>query len=239
MRSRLAIAALLVSSSALALEVPPVPTSYVSDYAGVLGATGRAQVEEKLAAIERSSGHQVVAAFFPSLEGEPLEDFTIRCAERWRVGRKGLDDGVIFFAFVNDRRMRLEVGYGLEGKIPDAIARRLLDNTVRPAFARGDYAGGVVALAADLSRIFAGDRPSAVVRRHRQDPGPFLIIVLFVVIGLLRRLMGGRRLRGRRGYWGPFWGGGFGGGGFGGGFGGGGFSAGGGSFGGGGASGSW
>ena len=136
MKAPFALACLLALPS-FALEVPPVPTRYATDYSGRLEGAGLARAEAALAELERAHGHQVIAVFFASLENEALEDFTIRCAEAWRVGRRGLDDGVIFFAFLADRRMRLEVGYGLEATVTDAVARRLLDGAVRPHFARG------------------------------------------------------------------------------------------------------
>jgi uncharacterized protein len=223
---------------AAALEVPPTPQSYLTDLARVVPTQQAAAINDRLQGVETRTGHQVIAVLFPSLNGEALEDFTIRCAERWNVGRKALDDGIIFFAFVNDRRMRLEVGYGLEGKVPDAVAIRLLDGVVKPSFARGDYGGGVLALAGALEGIFRGEPPPTPARSSRSGlPTPLL--VLLVVAALLARAMAARRghrgFRGGYGGWGGFSGGGF----SGGGFSGGGFSAGGGSFGGGGASGSW
>ncbi|MFI5143791.1 MAG: TPM domain-containing protein, partial [Thermoanaerobaculales bacterium] len=117
---RAGIVALLMSVGVLspvaALEVPPVPTSYLTDLAGAIPPAQGADIERRLQALETSSGHQVIAVLFPTLAGEALEDFTIRCAERWKVGGKRIDDGAIFFAFIRDRRMRLEVGYGLEAK---------------------------------------------------------------------------------------------------------------------------
>jgi uncharacterized protein len=220
-----------VAAAAIGLEVPPTPKEYLTDYAGVISRQQGAAIDDRLANLERISGHQVIAVFFPSLAGEPLEDFTIRCAERWKVGRKGLDDGMIFFAFVKDRRMRLEVGYGLEGTVPDALASRLLDANVQPAFAVGNFGAGVMALAQALERIFRGQAPATPARPQRDSGGIPGIVALAVFVLLLRGLRGGRR-----GYWGGFGGwGGF----SGGGFSGGGFSAGGGSFGGGGASGGW
>jgi uncharacterized protein len=227
------------ASTAVALEVPPTPTTWVSDQAGVLGGDARSRLDARLQALEQRTGHQVIAALFQSLEGESLEDFTVRCAEAWKVGRKGLDDGLIFFAFVGDRRMRLEVGYGLEDKVPDLIARRLLAEQVKPAFARGDYTGGIDALVSSLERVFAGEplpEPARRTSRRSFPLGTVILVVLLLLAQILSRGTGRRGLRG--GYWGGFGGGGFGGGGFSGG-GGGGFSSGGGSFGGGGASGSW
>lgn len=243
-----ALLALAVAMPLHALEVPPPPTRHLVDYTGRLEAAGLARAEAALADLAQRHGHQVVAAFFPSLAGEALEDFTVRCAEAWRVGRRGLDDGVILFAFLAERRMRLEVGYGLEGTIPDAVARRILDHTVRPAFARGDYPGGVVALAGALDALFAGGAPPPAPGK----PGRPLIgisVLLGILLVMMVLLIVASRLgglppprgggaspwrRGSLGGWGRYGGislGGFGGGG--------GFFPGGGSFGGGGASGSW
>ena len=241
MRRLLAVVALAVASVAVALEVPPTPTGFVTDGAAVL-AGREEEIGRRFAAIEQRTGHQVIVVLLPSLEGDSLEDFTIRAAERFKVGRKGLDDGAIFFAFLTDRRMRLEVGYGLEEKIPDALAKRLLDGTVKPAFARGDYAGGLVALADGFDRIFSGEALPEAPRRGRRSGLPIPGLIFIVIVILLQVVMRGAGMGGRRsrrwggGGWlggsGGSWGGG-GGGGFGG------FSAGGGSFGGGGASGSW
>ena len=258
-RPRLAAAALVAAlaavpgAPALPLEVPPTPTRYLTDHAGVVTAEQAAAIEARLAEIERRTGHQVLAVTFRSLDGGSLEDFTVRAATAWKVGRKGLDDGVIFFAFIDDRRLRLEVGYGLEEKVTDALSARLLDDAVKPAFRRGDFGGGVLALAEALEAVFRGDPPPARPQ-PRGEHGEVIVLVTLVLLVLLLQAVarrgrpptawrgGGRRGRGGSwgGGWGGFGGGSLGGGGFGGGsFGGGGFSAGGGSFGGGGASGSW
>ncbi len=234
---RLALCFLLAAASAAALEVPPTPRTYFTDFAQVVPASQARTIDEELAGIEQRTGHQVLAVIFPSLEGESLEDFTIRCAERWKAGRKGLDDGVIFFAFLAQRRMRLEVGYGLEGTIPDALSGRILD-LVKPHFARGDYGGGVLALAGALQKLFKGEPVPQARERSRGSGGlgALFPLLFFIFISFLLGRLRRRGVRRSGIFWGGF-GGGFGGGG--GGFGGGGFSGGGGSFGGGGASGSW
>jgi uncharacterized protein len=236
LRIAAAVVGVVAATAVLGLDVPPTPREYLTDFAGVIERQQQAAIDESLAGLEQRTGHQVIAVLFPSLEGEPLEDFTIRCAERWKVGRKGLDDGIIFFAFVRDRRMRLEVGYGLEEKVPDAMASRLLNDVVKPPFAAGDFGGGVLALAGTLERIFHGEPLPQPPRGKSSSPG-FPGVLVLIVLFLLMRAMGASR----RGHVGGFGGwGGFSGGGFsGGGFSGGGFSGGGGSFGGGGASGSW
>ncbi len=240
--------AFLVALPALALEVPPLPARFAHDYSGRVDGAGLARAEAALAELERTHGHQVIAVFFSTLDGEALEDFTIRCAEAWRVGRSGLDDGVIFFAFLADRRMRLEVGYGLEEVVTDAVARRLLDGTLRPHFARGDYTGGVEAMARALGRIFSGSPAPAARDRSRPILGLAVLVIILgiLVVVLIAAGAAGSPPSARPGRRRPSWGtsaGGFGGGfrpgGFGGGGGFGGFSPGGGGFGGGGASGSW
>src|SRR5262245_22150492 len=113
---------LLVGSAVAELRVPPPPERRINDYAGALTPAERDALEQKLAQRERTSSNQVVVAVFRSLEGESLEDFSIRLAQAWRIGQKGLDNGVIFLIFVGDRKMRIEVGYGLEPTLTDAIA---------------------------------------------------------------------------------------------------------------------
>ena len=254
----LAVLALCLGASlaAWAQELPPVPTSWFNDYAGLVSAEDAGRLDQKLRQLDQETSTQVVIAVFPELPSPSLEDFTIRTAESWRVGRADLDNGAILFLFVEDRQMRIEVGYGLEGALPDALARRILDEQVVPRFRKGDWAGG---LEAGIDGIVAAVRgeytaPPPVARRG-PPRSAIVIIVIFVIIFLLLvkfgspggpsgRTYGPRGRRRDRSHWGRgHWsGGGWGGGsswGGGGGFGGGGFMGGGGSFGGGGASSSW
>ena len=225
----------------------------MNDYAGLLTAAERSQLESQLADRERATGAQMVIAIFPSLEGESLEDFSIRLAERWRVGQKSLDNGVILLVFARDRKIRIEVGYGLEGAIPDAVAIQIIRESMAPAFREGRTAAGLqAAVDAVFARIDA--TPVTARARPRGSPvGPPQIALLFV-LGVIAVLVISalRGARGRtpaaygysRGAWGTsgaippiIWGSGGGRGGDD--RGGGGFSPGGGSFGGGGASGGW
>ena len=242
-----------------ALDVPPAPTQWFTDRASLLDASQADALNQKLAAFEQRSGAQFLIYVFPSLEGEALEDFTIRCAERWKVGNKKYDNGLILFVFVKERKLRIEVGYGLEPTITDALASRAIRDDISPRFAAGDYAGGLNAGADSIiARIENKEAPVAPVSgsgapARARKPGlsdllnliVLLGIIFFVILPMFRR-------RGSGGCGGCFWpmffmgGGGrggvtFGGGGWGGGGGGGfgGFSGGGGSFGGGGASGGW
>jgi uncharacterized protein len=111
----------------------------------VVDAAEARRLDQKLQQLDRETSTQVVVAVFPKLPSPSLEDFTARTAEAWRVGRKGLDNGAIVFVFVDDRKMRIEVGYGLEGALPDALAGRILNDQVVPRFRQGDWAGGLEA----------------------------------------------------------------------------------------------
>jgi uncharacterized protein len=232
----------------------------VSDYAGALDEAARARLERVLADGEQATGAQVVVAIFPGLEGESLEDFSIRLAERWRIGRKDLDDGAIVLVFLQDRKVRIEVGYGLEGAIPDIEASRIIRESIAPRFREGRYDAGLEAAVRAIYARVESTAPAARVgkARSRGTSVPvwgivgFVAILAVIAIMMMREAATTRGVSrgyttGRRG-WGappviffpPFGGGGGrggGGGGFGGGFGG--FSGGGGSFGGGGASGDW
>lgn len=124
-------------------EIPSVPDHYVNDSAGLLSVPVRDSLEEKLAQFERDTSNQVLVATFPDLQGETIEDFSIRLAEKWKPGQSGRDNGVILVVSKGDRKVRIEVGYGLEGVIPDAVAKTILAREVLPGFKTGDYEGGI------------------------------------------------------------------------------------------------
>jgi uncharacterized protein len=242
--------ALLAGPGAAALPVPPPPDRRVNDYAGALAPAERDRLEEQLIAREATSRNQVVVAVFRSLAGESLEGYSIRLAKAWRIGQKGLDNGVIFLVFLDDRKMRIEVGYGLEGSLTDAISSSILRDVVAPRFREGRTADGIAAGLDAIDRAIAGTyaRPPSGPEGRGIDLGFRELAALFVVFVLISILIQNRMQSAavrRRGWTGGSagWGGPFiGGGGFGGGSGGssgGGFSGGGGSFGGGGSSGSW
>jgi uncharacterized protein len=238
-------------SVAAALTVPPAPTRRINDYASALTPADRDRLEQRLVARERSASNQVVVAVFRSLEGQNLEDVSIRLAQAWRIGQKGLDNGVIFLVFVDDRQMRIEVGYGLESVLTDAIASSILRDVVAPQFREGRLADGIGAGLDAIDQAIAGTyRQPAASARARPSIDPFTLFLLLMLFGGLATAIvptlfyrGNRRrgwTGGRSGWGSPGGGGGWSGGGrSGGGFGGGGFSGGGGSFGGGGASGRW
>jgi uncharacterized protein len=246
--------------SAPASEVmPPAPPQYFNDYAHVVSAGTAARLNRTLEDFERQTSSQILVAIYPRMQSDSsIEDYTVRVAQSWRVGRQGTNNGAVLFVFIQDRKMFLQVGYGLEGALPDATAKQIIDNEITPRFRRGDFDGG---LSAGVNAILAATRGEykgsgrTVAEGGRSGGAGVVVLIVFALIVLivLGRLMSGLRgaMYGRRGYYsswggwgsgGGFSGGSWGGGGWGGGGGGGGgggFSGGGGSFGGGGAGGSW
>jgi uncharacterized protein len=243
---------LLAAVAARAEQTPPPPEHYFNDYANLVSSEVARRLDERLRAFDEESSNQVVVAVFPELPSPSLEDFTVRTAQSWRVGRKKLSNGAVIFVFVKDRKMRIEVGYGLEGALPDALAHRIIEEEMAPRFRAGDFAGGLDAAIEAVVRATRGEYSPPPRRTGRGggtqgSPGLLFLIVLavfvYIVILASRRGGPGSRTYGGGGWYPGGWSsGGFSGGGFGdgGSFGdSGGYSGGGGSFGGGGASGSW
>ncbi|MFL6862824.1 MAG: TPM domain-containing protein [Allosphingosinicella sp.] len=258
----LLLALALIAAPAAAQDFPKL-TGRVVDAADMLTPAQEAGLDQKLAGLEQATSRQLVVATVPDLQGYPIEDYGYKLGRAWGIGQKGANNGLILLVAKNDRKMRIEVGYGLEPVITDALSGQIIAETMTPAFKRGDYAGGIEAgvdaLAAQLQAPPEEQERKAMAasgraREHRES-GSFFplifwgIVMAFVIVPAILRRAGGRRYgRGRHGpviLWGPGlggWGGGGGsswGGGSWGGGGGGGFSGGGGSFGGGGASGGW
>ena len=220
--------------------VPPAPTRYVTDKARVIAPDVAQRLEARLADFERETSNQFLVYTESTVpDGTTLEEYTVACAQAWKAGQTQRKNGMILFVFPGSRKARLEVGYGLEGAMPDALARRVLDEQVIPRFRTGDYSGGI---SAGVSAAIAATRGEykGTGRTRGQSKEPFLpvplllgiiFLFLFGIVPIFGRGRGGYSYIGRGG-WGSGGFGGFGGGG-------GGFSGGGGSFGGGGASGSW
>jgi uncharacterized protein len=245
----------LAPTSALARAVPPL-VAHVNDSADLLPPAAEQKLEQELDAYERKTQHQFALLTIESLDGDALEDFSIRTVEAWKLGKKAKDDGLLLLIVKADHKLRIEVGYGLEGDVTDAFSAQVIRNVLTPALRAGKAEQGIEqAFDVLMQKASGGAVPDSAVAPPPSaggGPSPFAILgLLFFVLPfllplLLSRRGGGFRVGGLGGFggYGGGWGGsgrnggGWGGGGFGGG-GGGGYSGGGGGFGGGGASGSW
>lgn len=224
------------------LQVPPL-NSRVNDYAGILDSTQRQTLENLLEDAENQTTSQFVLLTIKSLEGEQLEDFSMQVAEKWKIGQKGLDNGVILLVAMEEKKIRIEVGYGLESILTDAKCGYIIRNFMVGQFRNGNYYQGIHDALVNITGIVNKEfdiSPEELERFKKAQkkkntsfiPFWFFIFLIFVLSNIFRG-KGGKRRGGS-----TFWTGGFGSGG-GGSSGGGGFSGGGGSFGGGGASGGW
>ena len=190
------IACLSLGAPPLLAEVAvPALTTRVTDLTATFKAGERDALEGELAAIETRTGAQFAVLLVPTTQGEPIEQFALRVAEAWKLGRKGSDNGLLLLVAKNDRKVRIEVGYGLEGDIPDAIARRVIAETIAPRFQAGDFAGGVTAGVQRLAGRLESGTPqkAAPVRRASGVSAdlPLALLVGLLVIGsVLRRLLG-------------------------------------------------
>ncbi|HSA34867.1 MAG TPA: TPM domain-containing protein [bacterium] len=220
----------------------PLLTGRVTDHAGILTADAKGRIESKLAALETSDSTQIAVLTVRSLDGDSIEDFSLRVAEGWELGKKRLDNGAILVIAQEDRKLRIEVGYGLEGKLTDAVSGRIIRQVIVPRFRDNDFAGGVEAGVDAMIAATKGEFKAEGGRVTIPDHYALAFFIAFFILIIILRSRGGGPGRFTRGssYYRP---GGFGGfGGSGGGFrsgGGGGFSGGGGGFGGGGSSGGW
>ena len=217
--------------------IPPAPTAWVTDNASLLQTQTVQSLNVRLEAYERDTGHQVLVYVTPTTGGSPLEDWTVRAFGQWKVGRKGLDDGLVLFIFPKDRTIRIEVGYGLEEKVPDVLASRIIHDTIEPELRAGDPDRAVTDGVDQILRAIGGETASSPSAGQGEEGGSIVLTPLeWVLIGIGLIVLA---LIAIRSPWFAFYllvniisGGGGGGGG-------GGFSGGGGRSGGGGASGRW
>jgi uncharacterized protein len=242
--------------------LPAQPGQYVVDLAGVIDANSQARLNTMLRNLEARTTAQVVILTLNSLEGEPIEAFSHQTAVQWGLGQKGKDNGVLLTVAVKDHKYRIEVGYGLEGDLPDSLVGSIGRQYLVPAFRQGNYVGGIMAAVTEIANSIPGGKEVTKTggaaggyqtrpgKGMRGSPNLTFVLVIFFIMALLAFIVfsgprGGKGNRGggSGGFWLTwlllqFFSGGGGGGGWGGG-GGGGFSGGGGDFGGGGASGDW
>ncbi len=215
---------------------------WITDETGTLTPGELESIDQTLADFQKETSNQIVVLMIPTLGGRNIEEFSMEEAEKNRIGRKDRNNGVLMLIAKNDRRIRFEVGYGLEGVLTDVLSDQIIRHEIAPLFRAGDFAGGIRAGVTAIMEVTKGEYKGDEEQDNLHRISPILVFFLMIfVFGFLRIFRGGRRrFLGPGGFYssGPFWGGGGFGGGFGGGSGGG-FSGGGGSFGGGGASGGW
>ncbi len=132
-------------SPARAAEIiPPPPAQYFNDYANVVSPATATELNRTLEQFERDASSQILVTVFPKMQSDSsIEDYAVRVAQSWKVGQKGKDNGAVLFVFVQDHKMYLQVGYGLEGALPDAICKRIIENEIKPHFRNGDFDGGL------------------------------------------------------------------------------------------------
>ena len=252
MRSIFLFAALLPTLAMAAEVIPPKPAQYFNDYAHVVSAATATELNQKLEQFERDTSSQILVAVYPKMETDSsIEDYTVRVAQSWGVGQKGKDNGAVLFVFVQDHKMYIQVGYGLEGALPDGLAKQIIENEIKPNFRNGDFDAGLRAGVTAMLQAAKGEykgtgRTVGDRSTHSTSPiSPIVTLVIFIILIRFISFAFGRGTVyssvGRAATYGFLGGMMSGGGGSsgGGGFSGGGFSGGGGSFGGGGAGGSW
>ncbi len=233
-------AAAVLAAPRVRLRLPDPPSRFLYDEPGVLSRGERSAIEDTLMTLNRR-GLQVGIAVFQTIHGDPIEDVSLALAEKWKPGDAKEDNGALIVIALEERKIRIEVGYGLEARVNDAAAGRIIRYDIAPAFREGRYGDGLMRAVQDIARV-AGGQPVQETSESLPPWFPLVIIAIMISFFILIARLGRRATMSRHGWRG----GGFGGGpfigGFGGGGGGGGFSGGsfgGGSFGGGGASGSW
>ena len=176
------------------VPVPPLQAR-VTDLTGTLADSQKNKLEQELRDFETRKGSQIAVLIVPTTQPEEIEQYALRVAETWKLGRKGVDDGVLFLIAKDDRALRLEVGYGLEGVIPDAIAKRVISEIVTPYFKQGDFYGGIEAGVNRLIRLVDGEPLPPPSKKDVSWSGiesflPVAFILVFVVGGVLRALFG-------------------------------------------------
>src|SRR4051812_18639942 len=199
--ARASLLALLVFWAASALAVVAVPplVGRVVDQTGTLSSGDVASLNQTIRNFEARKGSQVAVLIVPTTDGEAIEQFSLRVAEAWKIGRKKIDDGAVLVIAKNDRHLRIEVGYGLEGALTDVTTKRIIDEEITPKFKSGDFAGVVSAGINKMMRVIDGEKLPAPEPPHWQNTGlfdvsdmfnPFLLIPVFLLGGVMRSMLG-------------------------------------------------
>jgi uncharacterized protein len=194
------LALLLCWAGAAAADVPVPPlTGRVVDQTGTLSASDIASLTQKLQDLERRKGSQVAVLIVPTTQPETIEQFSIRVADAWKIGRRRIDDGALLVVAKDDRHLRIEVGYGLEGSLTDLTTKRIIDEAITPKFRAGDFAGGISAGVDRMVRLIDGEELPAPEPSHWQNTGfeqsfdlfnPFVLIFGLMLAGVLRSALG-------------------------------------------------
>ncbi len=190
-----------VLSTAADVAVPPLQAR-VTDLTGTLSAERIAELERQLAAFEAKKGAQIAVLMVPTVQPETVEQYAVRAFEQWKLGRKGVDDGVLLVIAKNDRKLRIEVGYGLEGALTDAAAKRIISDVIVPQFQRGDFSGGVAAGVSRIMEAVGGEALPPPAAAPRSGPAnlpfnPEWLIAAFVLFSVINH--GLRAVLGRLG----------------------------------------
>lgn len=191
------IIACFLSGPVAAAEIPPL-RAHVNDYAGLLSPETARLLEEELTSFERTDSTQIAVLTVPSLEGEPVEGYSIRVVEAWKLGQKGKDNGVLLLVAKNEHKLRIEVGRGLEGKLTDLVSGRIVRNEIAPLLRRGDWDAGISAGVHAIQAVVRGEyTPEPRDLRHgRRGAHPIFTLVIFVLVasvffGGISRALGG------------------------------------------------
>ncbi len=185
---------LAVTASAQEVAVPTL-TARVTDLTGTLTAEQRSTLEDRLQTLETQKGSQIAVLMLPTTQPETIEEYGIRVVERWKLGREKIDDGVLLLIAKDDRKLRIEVGYGLEGALPDIIAKRIIAEDISPHFKQGDFYGGIVAGITRIDAVIQGEalpapQPKADGGSSVESYLPFLIFFALISGAILRSIFG-------------------------------------------------
>lgn len=176
------------------VDIPPLHTR-VTDVGGVLRAEERDRIEAALRRFEERKGAQLAVLIVPATAPETIEQYGIRVADAWKLGRRGVDDGLLLLVAIEERALRIEVGYGLEGAVPDAVAKRVIDETIAPRFRRGDFAGGIDAGMRQLMGVIDGEPLPPPPTRESVEVPDYVMFLFFALVlfgNLVRRIFGYR-----------------------------------------------
>ena len=187
------------------VAVPPL-VGRVVDRTGTLSSTDVDSLNQAIRAFESRKGSQVAVLVVPTTDGESIEQFSLRVAEAWKIGRKKIDDGVLLVIAKNDRKLRIEVGYGLEGALTDVTSKRIIDEIITPRFRNSDFGGGISAGVDRILRVVEGEKLPAPPQRQQTEPqqrmqpswllehvnplNPFNIFAIFIVGAIMRTTLG-------------------------------------------------